>query len=36
MPNDIGVGPYSVVTNVLDCVNVISKFELQLCYYVHF
>ena len=24
------------VTNVLDCDIIVSKFELQLCYYVHF
>ena len=27
---------YCAVANVLDCNSVVSKFKLQLCYYVHF
>ena len=29
-------GPHTVVANLLDCDIVISKFQLQSCYYIHF
>ena len=31
-----GGGPCSFVANMLDCYIVVSKFELQMCYYIHF
>ena len=30
------VSPRSAVANVLDCDNVVSEFELQSSYYIHF
>ena len=32
----VGGGPNCVMVKELDCRIVISKFKVQLCYYVHF
>ena len=32
----LGGSPRGVVANVLNCDSVVSEFELQSCYYVHF
>ena len=36
MNNSIGEGPHGVIIKVLNCGIVVSKFEPQLRYYVHF
>ena len=36
LANLIEAGPHGIVANVLDCYIVVSEFELQSRYYVHF
>ena len=33
---EIGGNPHGAVDKVLDCDIVVSEFELQSCYYIHF
>ena len=32
----VGQSPHGIVGNVLDSDNIVSKFELQISYYIHF
>ena len=36
IPNLHGESPHGIEANLLDSDIVISKFKLQLCYYIHF
>ena len=34
--SDVKCNPHSMMAKVLDCGLEVSKFKLQLCYYIHF